>query len=118
MTSKEVEITFRVKPEQAAALLEFLSCVLRADIMRALDSPGEVQPFDFASERLRVALRKVVEPDVEPDEPDEEPDEEPDNDHRLKYASQSEDAPQRTSARCSVRTGSQTGFWQRLSEAF
>jgi hypothetical protein len=81
MTSKEVEITFRVKPEQAAALLEFLSCVLRADIMRALDSPGQVQAFDFASERLRVALRKVVEPDVEPDdeEPDEEPHEEPDN---------------------------------------
>jgi flagellar motor switch protein FliG len=68
MTSKEVEITFRVKPEQAAALLEFLSCVLRADIMRALDSPEQVQAFDFASERLRVALRKVVEPDVEPDE--------------------------------------------------
>jgi hypothetical protein len=76
MTSKEVEITFRVKPEQAAALLEFLSCVLRADIMRALDTPGQVQAFDFASERLRVALRKVVELDVEPDE---EPDEEPDN---------------------------------------
>jgi hypothetical protein len=72
MISKEVEITFRVKPEQAAALLEFLSCVLRADIMRALDSPEQVQAFDFASERLRVALRKVV-------EPDEEPDEEPDN---------------------------------------
>ena len=64
MISKEVEITFRVKPEQAAALLEFLSCVLRADIMRALDSPEQVQAFDFASERLRVALRKVVEPDV------------------------------------------------------
>jgi hypothetical protein len=84
MTSKEVEITFRVKPEQAAALLEFLSCVLRADIMRALDTPEQVQAFDFASERLRVALRKVVEPDVEPDEepdvePNEEPDEEPDN---------------------------------------
>ena len=60
MISKEVEINFRVKPEQAAALLEFLSCVLRADIMRALDSPEQVQAFDFASERLRVALRKVV----------------------------------------------------------
>jgi hypothetical protein len=58
--------------------LEFLSCVLRADIMRALDSPEQVQAFDFASERLRVALRKVVEPDVEPEEPDEEPYEEPD----------------------------------------
>jgi flagellar motor switch protein FliG len=79
MTSKEVEITFRVKPEQAAALLEFLSCVLRADIMRALDSPEQVQAFDFASERLRVVLRKVVEPDEERDEePDQERDEEPD----------------------------------------
>jgi hypothetical protein len=69
MAMVEIEITFRVKPEQAAALLEFLSCVLRADIMRALDySPEQVQAFDIASERLRVALRKVVEPDVEPDE--------------------------------------------------
>jgi hypothetical protein len=75
MAKVEIEITFRVKSEQAAALLEFLSCVLRADIMRALDSPEQVRAFDFASERLRVALRKVVEPAVEPnEEPDEEPD--------------------------------------------
>jgi flagellar motor switch protein FliG len=66
MISKEVEITFRVKPEQAAALLEFLSCVLRADIMRALNSPEQIQAFDFASERLRVALRKVVDPKSNP----------------------------------------------------
>ena len=43
MAKVEIEINFRLKPEQAAALLEFLSCVLHADIMRALDSPEQRQ---------------------------------------------------------------------------
>jgi hypothetical protein len=63
MTSTELEITFRVEPEQAAALLEFLRSVLRDHIKRALDTPEEVKAFDAASEKLRVALRKVLEPD-------------------------------------------------------
>jgi hypothetical protein len=60
MTSTELEITFRVEPEQAAALLECLRCLLRADIKRALDSPAEVKAFDAASEKLRVALCAAI----------------------------------------------------------
>jgi hypothetical protein len=44
--------------------LEFLRCVLRDHIKRALDTPEEVKAFDGASEKLRVALRKVLEPDA------------------------------------------------------
>jgi hypothetical protein len=63
MTGKQVvEITFSVELEQAAALLECLRSLLRADIKRALDSPAEVKAFDAASEKLRMALRTVVEP--------------------------------------------------------
>jgi hypothetical protein len=54
--AQEIEITFRVEPEQAAALLEFLRCVLRDHIKRALDSPEEVEAFDAASEKLRAEL--------------------------------------------------------------
>jgi hypothetical protein len=42
MTSTDLEITFHVQPEQAAALLECLRCLLRADIKRALDSPVDI----------------------------------------------------------------------------
>jgi hypothetical protein len=51
--AQEIEITFRVEPEQAAALLEFLSCVLRADIMRAL---GACSSF------TRVTARRIAIP--------------------------------------------------------
>jgi hypothetical protein len=40
-----------------------LRAVARDDIRRALDSGDEVKSFTQASEKLQVALRKVVEPD-------------------------------------------------------
>jgi hypothetical protein len=40
--------------------LEFLRCVLRDHIKRALDSPKEVEAFDAASEKLRVALGAAI----------------------------------------------------------
>jgi hypothetical protein len=40
--------------------LEFLRCVLRDHIKRALDTPEEVKAFDGASEKLRVALRAAI----------------------------------------------------------
>jgi hypothetical protein len=56
-------IIFRVQREQAEALLKFLRAVARDDIKRALDSADEVKSFTRASEKLQVALRKIVEPD-------------------------------------------------------
>jgi hypothetical protein len=60
---QQLEITFLAAPQEAAALLEFLSSVLRDHIKRALDTPEEVKAFDAASAKLRLALRKVIEPD-------------------------------------------------------
>jgi hypothetical protein len=63
MTSKEVEITFRVEPGQAAALLKFLRRVSFGAVLKALDGAEEAKAFTEASERLRVALGQVVEPE-------------------------------------------------------
>jgi hypothetical protein len=63
MTSKEVEITFRVEPEQAAALLKFLRRVGFGAVVKAVAGAEEAKAFTEASERLRVALGQVVEPE-------------------------------------------------------
>jgi hypothetical protein len=59
-------ITFRVEPEQAAVLLRFLRAVAQQDIVRTLDAPDQVKAFEAGSERLRLALRKVLERDTGP----------------------------------------------------
>jgi hypothetical protein len=64
--AQEIEITFRVEPEQAAVLLRFLRAVAQQDIVRTLDAPDQVKAFEAGSERLRVALRKVLERDTGP----------------------------------------------------
>jgi hypothetical protein len=64
--AQEIEITFRVEPEQAAVLLRFLRAVAQQDIVRTLDAPDQVKAFETGSERLRVALRKVLERDTGP----------------------------------------------------
>jgi hypothetical protein len=56
-------IIFRLQREQAEVLFKFLRAVARDGIRRALDSADEVKSFTQASEKLQVALRKVVEPD-------------------------------------------------------
>jgi hypothetical protein len=61
--AQEIEITFRVLPEQATALLKFLTRVGFDAVAEALDDDGEkIRALGKASERLRVALRRVVEP--------------------------------------------------------
>jgi hypothetical protein len=64
--AQEIEITFRVEPEQAAVLLRFLRAVAQHDIVRTLDAPDQVKAFEAGSERLRVALRKALERDAGP----------------------------------------------------
>ena len=64
--AQEIEITFRVEPEQAAVLLRFLRAVAQQDIVRTLDAPDQVKAFEAGSEWLRVALRKVLERDTGP----------------------------------------------------
>jgi hypothetical protein len=62
--AQEIEITFRVEPEQAPALLKFLRRVGFDAVTETLDDDGEeIRAFGRASERLRVALRQVVEPE-------------------------------------------------------
>ena len=56
MTTEQIEITFRVSRDEAAALLKLLR---RADA-RGLLSPDELTEFDAASEKLRSVLRILL----------------------------------------------------------
>ena len=59
----QAAIMFYVEASQAAALLKFLRRVRFDAVAKALDSAEEAKAFTEASERLRVALRQVVEPE-------------------------------------------------------
>lgn len=59
---REHSIIFTVGEGQAAALLKFLRRVGPKEVAQLLDRPDEWEPFNTASERLRLALRDVVEP--------------------------------------------------------
>ena len=56
-----MKISIDLTREQATALLTFLRRIEKEAVRTTLD-PSEVKPYVEASERLRVALRDVVEP--------------------------------------------------------
>jgi hypothetical protein len=56
-------ITFDLEDAQAAALLKFLRRVRFDALVKTLDGAEEAKAFTEASERLRVALRRVIEPE-------------------------------------------------------
>jgi hypothetical protein len=63
MTDTSIDIAFRPRADEAKALLQFLRRVSDLEIMHALDNRlDEVKAFNAASEKLSVALRKIVEP--------------------------------------------------------
>jgi hypothetical protein len=57
----ERTITFAVDERQAEVLLKFLKRVSPKEVALLLDRPDEWEPFNKASERLRVALRDAAE---------------------------------------------------------
>jgi hypothetical protein len=59
-----VTVTFRLTDKNEAKVhLKFLRCVSFPAVAKTLDGQEKVRVFNKASERLRVALRQVVEPE-------------------------------------------------------